>query len=88
MLFTKLDILSFLLNLTICAQFTTSPHQKNSVSILLGNHNLCSYREKPNKMQECIKILLFLILNEAQHVSGDTPPIVRSLTAQAASGFA
>jgi len=26
-----------------------------------------------------IKILLFLILNEAQHVSGDTPPIIRSL---------
>jgi len=31
-------------------------------------------------MQQCIKILLFLILNEAQHVSGDTPPIIRSLT--------
>jgi len=30
-------------------------------------------------MQQCIKILLFLILNEAQHVSGDTPSIVRSL---------
>jgi len=30
-------------------------------------------------MQQCIKILLFPILNEAQHVSGDTPPIIRSL---------
>jgi len=30
-------------------------------------------------MQQCIKILLFLILNEPQHVSGDTPPIIRSL---------
>jgi len=30
-------------------------------------------------MQECIKIVLFLILNEAQHVSGYTPPIIRSL---------
>ena len=30
-------------------------------------------------MQQCINILLFLILNEAQHVSGDTPPIIRSL---------
>jgi len=30
-------------------------------------------------MQQCTKILLFLILNEAQHVSGDTPPIIRSL---------
>jgi len=25
------------------------------------------------------QILLFLILNEAQHVLGDTPPIIRSL---------
>jgi hypothetical protein len=38
-----------------------------------------SYSEKSNKMQQCIKILLFLILNEAQHVSGDTPPISKSL---------
>jgi len=38
-----------------------------------------SYREKPNKMQQCIKILSFLILNEAQRVSEDTPPIIRSL---------
>jgi hypothetical protein len=38
-----------------------------------------SYSENPNKMQQCIKILLFLILHEAQHVSGDTPPIIRSL---------
>jgi len=37
-----------------------------------------SYSENPNKMQQCIRILLFLILNEAQHVSGNTPPIIRS----------
>jgi len=30
-------------------------------------------------MQQCINVLLFLILNEAQHVSGDTPHIIRSL---------
>jgi len=30
-------------------------------------------------MQQSIKIVLFLILNEAQHVLGDTPPIIRSL---------
>jgi len=30
-------------------------------------------------MQQCIEILLFLVLNEAQHVSGDTPPIIGSL---------
>jgi len=38
-----------------------------------------SYSEKSNKIQQCIKILLFLILNEVQHVSGDKPPIIRSL---------
>jgi len=30
-------------------------------------------------MQQCIKILLVLILNEAQYISGDTPAIIRSL---------
>jgi hypothetical protein len=30
-------------------------------------------------MQQCINILLLLIVNEAQHVSRDTPPIIRSL---------
>jgi hypothetical protein len=36
-------------------------------------------------MQQCIKILLFLILNEAQHVSGDTAHHQEPKTAQAAS---
>jgi hypothetical protein len=43
------------------------------------HHSTILTEKKPNKMQQCIKILLFLILNEAQHVSGDTPPIIRSL---------
>ena len=30
-------------------------------------------------MQQCMKILLFLILNEVQQVSGYTPSIIRSL---------
>jgi hypothetical protein len=30
-------------------------------------------------MQEFIKTLFFHILNEAQHVSGGTPPIISSL---------
>jgi hypothetical protein len=30
-------------------------------------------------MQQFIKILLLLILNVVQHVSGDTPPIIKSL---------
>jgi len=38
-----------------------------------------SYSKKPKKMQQSIKTLLFLILNEAQQVSGDTAPIIRNL---------
>jgi len=30
-------------------------------------------------MQECIKIFIISYLYEAQHVSGDTPPIIRGL---------
>jgi hypothetical protein len=33
-------------------------------------------------MKLCIKILLSLILNEAQYVLGDTPSIIRSLKLQ------
>jgi len=36
-------------------------------------------KENPNKMQECIKIFIIPYLYEAQHVSGDTLPIIRSL---------
>jgi len=36
-------------------------------------------KEKSNKMQQCIKIFIIPYLYEAQHVSGDTPPIIRSL---------
>jgi len=43
------------------------------------NHFIILTVQKPNKMQQCIKVLLFLILNEAQHVSGDTSPIIRNL---------
>ena len=48
-----------------------------NVEHLMGRYN--SYSESPNKMQHCIKIQLFLILNEAQHVSGNAPPTIRSL---------
>jgi hypothetical protein len=37
--------------------------------------NTSNSQRKSNKMQQCIKILY---LQEAQHVSGDTPPIIRS----------
>jgi hypothetical protein len=37
------------------------------------------HKEKSNKMQQCIKIYIITYLYEAQHISGDTPPIIRSL---------
>jgi hypothetical protein len=37
------------------------------------------HKEKSNKMQQCIKIVIIPYLYEAQHVSGDTPPIISSL---------
>jgi hypothetical protein len=36
-------------------------------------------QKNPTRCNSVSKFLLFLILNEAQHVSGDTPPIIRSL---------
>ena len=42
--------------------------------------NLSSiHKEKSNKMQQCIKIFIIPYLYEAQHVSGDTPPIRHSV---------
>jgi hypothetical protein len=38
--------------------------------------------KKSNKMQQYIKIFTFLYLYEAQHVSDDSPPIIRSLNLQ------
>jgi len=41
---------------------------------------VCTFhKENPNKMQQCIKIFIIPYLYEAQHVSGDTPPIIRRL---------
>ena len=36
-------------------------------------------KEKSNKMQQWIKLFIIPYLYEVQHVSGDTPPIIRSL---------
>jgi len=36
-------------------------------------------KEKSNKIQQCIKFFIIPYLYEAQHVSGDTPLIIRSL---------
>jgi hypothetical protein len=35
--------------------------------------------KNPTRCNGVSKFLLFHILNEAQHVSGDTPPVIRSL---------
>ena len=35
--------------------------------------------KNPTRCNSVSTFLLFLILNEAQHISGDTPPIIRSL---------
>jgi len=37
------------------------------------------HKEKSNKMHQCIKIVIIPYLYEAQHVSGDTTPIISSL---------
>jgi len=42
-------------------------------------HHSTIHKEKSNKMQQCIKIFIIPYLYEAQHVSGDTPPIIRRL---------
>jgi hypothetical protein len=42
--------------------------------LLITNH-----KEKSNKMQQCIKNFIIPYLYETQHVSGDTPTIIRSL---------
>jgi hypothetical protein len=36
------------------------------------------HKEKSNRMQQCIEIFIIPYLYEAQHVSEDTPPIIRS----------
>jgi hypothetical protein len=43
------------------------------------HHSTILTVENPTRCKSVIKILLFLILNEAQNVSGDTPPIIKSL---------
>jgi hypothetical protein len=42
------------------------------------HHNTIQKR-KSNKMQQCINIFIIPCLYKAQHVPGDTPPIIRSL---------
>jgi len=43
------------------------------------HHSTILTAKNPTRCNSVSKLLLFFILNEAQHVSGDTPPIIRSL---------
>jgi hypothetical protein len=42
-------------------------------------HHNTIRKEKSNKMQKYIKLIIIPYLYKAQYVSGDTPPIIRSL---------
>jgi hypothetical protein len=42
-------------------------------------HHSTTHKEKSNKMQQCTKIFIIQYLYEAQHVSDNTSPIIRSL---------
>ena len=42
-------------------------------------HHSTIHKEISNKMQQCTKLFIIPYLYEAQQVSGDTPPIIRSL---------
>ena len=61
------------------AQFSISDTNTHDLLDVHGSMSTILTVKTPNKVQQCIRILLFLILNEAQHVSGDKPPIIRSL---------
>ena len=43
------------------------------------HHSTIFTVKNPTRCNSVIKILLFLILNEAQHILGDIQPIIRSL---------
>jgi hypothetical protein len=51
----------------------------DELDVRVSMHHSTILTEKPPTRCNSIKILLLLILNEAQHVLGDTPPIIRSL---------
>jgi len=52
---------------------------KSAFGVRGSVHHSKIHKEKCNKMQQCIKIFIIPYLYKAQHVSGDTPPIIRSL---------
>jgi len=52
---------------------------KISLDVRGSVHHSTIHKEKSNKMQQCINIFIIPYLYEAQHVLGDSPPIIRSL---------
>jgi len=55
-------------------------HYNLSCVVLRQHLGMLLTEKNPTRCNSVSKFLLFLILNEAQHVSGDTPPIFRSCT--------
>jgi len=51
----------------------------NKLDVRGSVHHSTIHKEKSKKMQQYIKIFIIPYLYEAQHVSGDKPPIIRSL---------
>jgi len=58
-----------------CSQCKLQTH----IDVRGSVHHSTIHKEKSNKMQQYVKILIIPYLYEAQHVSGDTPFIIRSL---------
>jgi hypothetical protein len=57
---------------------TTLVQTNTSLDVCGSVHHSKIHTEKSNKMQQCIKFTI-PYLHEAQHVSGDTPPIISTL---------
>jgi hypothetical protein len=49
------------------------------LTLFLSEGDIRIRKKKSNNMQKYIKIFIIAYLYEAQHVSDDTPPIIRSL---------
>jgi len=61
--------------------YSTLGRYKNvyTVDVRESVHHTTIHKEKSNKIQQCIKLFIIPYLYEAHYVSGNTPPIIRSL---------
>jgi len=57
-------------------------HFTETNGFMIANLDQALTVKNPTRCNSVSKFLLFLILNEAQHVSVDIPPIIRSLKLQ------